>query len=209
MDQLYSHALRLTKNPADAEDLVQETYLKGYKAFNSFKDGTNLRAWLFRILTNSFINAYRKKQRSFDEQEVEDIEAINTLSSADYSSNTHLGISAEDALFERLTDDEIQTAIDSLPGTYKDVVLLADVQGFSYKEIAEILDVPDGTVMSRLHRARAKLKDLLFDYMTSRRLIYQDTKDISLGYKNLECPLPSVARKNGKIIIKIKMKNER
>ena len=179
MDQLYSHALRLTKNPADAEDLVQETYLKGYKAFNSFKDGTNLRAWLFRILTNSFINAYRKKQRSFDEQEVEDIEAFNTLSSADYSSNTHLGISAEDALFERLTDDEIQTAIDSLPGTYKDVVLLADVQGFSYKEIAEILDVPDGTVMSRLHRARAKLKDLLFDYMTSRRLIYQDTKDIS------------------------------
>tara|TARA_Y100000816_G_scaffold276696_1_gene246132 strand:+ start:433 stop:1050 length:618 start_codon:yes stop_codon:yes gene_type:complete len=179
MDQLYSHALRLTKNPADAEDLVQETYLKGYKAFNSFKDGTNLRAWLFRILTNSFINAYRKKQRSFDEQEVEDIEAINTLSSADYSSNTHLGISAEDALFERLTDDEIQTAIDSLPGTYKDVVLLADVQGFSYKEIAEILDVPDGTVMSRLHRARAKLKDLLFDYMMSRRLIYQDTKDIS------------------------------
>ena len=179
MDQLYSHALRLTKNPADAEDLVQETYLKGYKAFNSFKDGTNLRAWLFRILTNSFINAYRKKQRSFDEQEVEDIEAINTLSSADYSSNTHLGISAEDALFERLTDDEIQTAIDSLPETYKDVVLLADVQGFSYKEIAEILDVPDGTVMSRLHRARAKLKDLLFDYMTSRRLIYQDTKDIS------------------------------
>ena len=179
MDQLYSHALRLTKNPADAEDLVQETYLKGYKAFNSFKDGTNLRAWLFRILTNSFINAYRKKQRSFDEQEVEDIEAFNTLSSADYSSNTHLGISAEDALFERLTDDEIQTAIDSLPSTYKDVVLLADVQGFSYKEIAEILDVPDGTVMSRLHRARAKLKDLLFDYMTSRRLIYQDTKDIS------------------------------
>ncbi|OUV78683.1 MAG: hypothetical protein CBC90_01055 [Acidimicrobiaceae bacterium TMED130] len=179
MDQLYSHALRLTKNPADAEDLVQETYLKGYKAFNSFKDGTNLRAWLFRILTNSFINAYRKKQRSFDEQEVEDIEAFNTLSSADYSSNTHLGISAEDALFERLTDDEIQTAIDSLPSTYKDVVLLADVQGFSYKEIAEILDVPDGTVMSRLHRARAKLKDLLFDYMTSRRLIYQDIKDIS------------------------------
>ena len=179
MDQLYSHALRLTKNPADAEDLVQETYLKGYKAFNSFKDGTNLRAWLFRILTNSFINDYRKKQRSFDEHEVEDIEALNTLSSADYSSNTHLGISAEDALFERLTDDEIQTAIDSLPGTYKDVVLLADVQGFSYKEIADILDVPDGTVMSRLHRARAKLKDLLFDYMTSRRLIYQDTKDIS------------------------------
>ena len=130
-------------------------------------------------MTNSFINAYRKKQRSFDEQEVEDIEAINTLSSADYSSNTHLGISAEDALFERLTDDEIQTAIDSLPGTYKDVVLLADVQGFSYKEIAEILDVPYGTVMSRLHRARAKLKDLLFDYMMSRRLIYQDTKDIS------------------------------
>jgi RNA polymerase sigma-70 factor (ECF subfamily) len=174
MDQLYSHALRLTKNPSDAEDLVQETYLKGYKSFESFDDGTNLRAWLFRILTNSFINVYRKKQRSFDEQEVEDIESVYLFNNSGTSLNNQLGISAEDALFERLTDDEIQIAVDSLPSSYKQVVLLADVQGFSYKEIAEILEIPDGTVMSRLHRARAKLKNQLLDYMTSRRLIYQD-----------------------------------
>ena len=174
MDQLYSHALRLAKNPADAEDLVQETYLKGYKAFESFNEGTNLRAWLFRILTNSFINTYRKKQRSFDEHKVEDIESIYLSTNLETSSSRHLGISAEEALFERLTDDEIQIAIDSLPSSYKEVVLLADVQGFSYKEIAEILEIPDGTVMSRLHRARAKLKDQLLDYMTSRRLIYQN-----------------------------------
>jgi RNA polymerase sigma-70 factor (ECF subfamily) len=174
MDQLYSHALRLTKNPSDAEDLVQETYLKGYKSFESFDDGTNLRAWLFRILTNSFINVYRKKQRSFDEQEVEDIESVYLFNNSGTSLYNQLGISAEDALFERLTDDEIQIAVDSLPSSYKQVVLLADVQGFSYKEIAEILEIPDGTVMSRLHRARAKLKNQLLDYMTSRRLIYQD-----------------------------------
>ncbi|MBT94868.1 MAG: RNA polymerase subunit sigma-24 [Acidimicrobiaceae bacterium] len=179
MDQLYSHALRLTKNPSDAEDLVQETYLKGYRSFESFNDGTNLRAWLFRILTNTFINVYRKKQRSFDEQEVEDIESAYLFNNVGTSSNNQLGISAEDALFERLTDDEIQIAVDSLPGSYKQVVLLADVQGFSYKEIAEILQIPDGTVMSRLHRARAKLKHQLLDYMTSRRLIYQDDQSTS------------------------------
>tara|TARA_Y100000768_G_scaffold127934_1_gene94911 strand:- start:130 stop:747 length:618 start_codon:yes stop_codon:yes gene_type:complete len=176
MDQLYSHALRLAKNPADAEDLVQETYLKGYRAFESFNEGTNLRAWLFRILTNSFINTYRKKQRSFEEQEVEDIESAYLSTSLDTSSSRQLAISAEDALFERLTDDEIQIAVDSLPSSYKQVVLLADVQGFSYKEIAEILEIPDGTVMSRLHRARANLKNQLLDYMTSRRLIYQNNE---------------------------------
>jgi RNA polymerase sigma-70 factor (ECF subfamily) len=117
---------------------------------------------------------YRKKQRSFDEQEVEDIESVYLFNNSGTSLNNQLGISAEDALFERLTDDEIQIAVDSLPSSYKQVVLLADVQGFSYKEIAEILEIPDGTVMSRLHRARAKLKNQLLDYMTSRRLIYQD-----------------------------------
>ena len=140
MDPLYSHALRLAKNPADAEDLVQETYLKGYKAYESFNEGTNLRAWLFRILTNSFINTYRKKQRSFDEHEVEDIESAYLSTNLNTSSSRQFGNSAEDALFERLTDDEIQIAVDSLPSSYKQVVLLADVQGFSYKEIAEILD---------------------------------------------------------------------
>ena len=179
MDQLYSHALRLAKNAADAEDLVQETYLKGYKAFESFNEGTNLRAWLFRILTNSFINAYRKKQRSFDEHEVEDVESAYLSTNLNTSSSRQLGISAEDVLFESLTDDEIQTAVDSLPSSYKQVVLLADVQGFSYKEIAEILEIPDGTVMSRLHRARAKLKNQLLDYMTSRRLIYQNNENDS------------------------------
>ena len=114
MDQLYSHALRLTKNPSDAEDLVQETHLKGYKAFANFNEGTNLRAWLFRILTNSFINVYRKKQRSFEEYDLEGLEDGYMYRNLGSSTQHQLGLSAEDALFENLTDDEIQKAVDSL-----------------------------------------------------------------------------------------------
>ena len=162
MDQLYSHALRLTKNSSDAEDLVQETYLKGYRAFSSFEEGTNLRAWLFRILTNSFINNYRKKQRGFDEEDLDDLEDMYLHRRLGSTQIPSLGMSAEDMLFERLTEEEIKDAVEGLPTQYREVVLLADVQGFSYKEIADILDIPDGTVMSRLHRGRAKLqKDLL------------------------------------------------
>ncbi len=183
MDQLYSHALRLTKNPADAEDLVQETYLKGYKAFANFSDGTNLKAWLFRILTNNFINVYRKKQRSFDERDLEGIEDGYMYKNLGSRTQYQLSASAEDTLFEYLTNDEIKEAVDSLSTPYRQVVLLADVQGFSYKEIAEILAIPHGTVMSRLHRARAKLQTELLDYVTSRRLLFED---VEKGYQELE-----------------------
>ena len=171
MDQLYSHALRLTKNSSDAEDLVQETYLKGYRAFSSFKEGTNLRAWLFRILTNSFINNYRKKQRGFEEEDFDEIDDMYLHRRLGSIQNSTLGMSAEDMLFERLTEDEIKDAVENLPTQYREVVLLADVQGFSYKEIAEILEVPDGTVMSRLHRGRAKLQKDLLEFASKRGLL--------------------------------------
>ncbi len=171
MDQLYSHALRLTKNSSDAEDLVQETYLKGYRAFSSFKEGTNLRAWLFRILTNSFINNYRKKQRGFEEEDFDELDDMYLLRSLGSIQNSMLGMSAEDMLFERLTEDEIKDAVEDLPTQYREVVLLADVQGFSYKEIAEILEIPDGTVMSRLHRGRAKLQKDLLEFASKRGLL--------------------------------------
>ena len=171
MDQLYSHALRLTKNSSDAEDLVQETYLKGYRAFSSFKEGTNLRAWLFRILTNSFINNYRKKQRGFEEEDFDEVDDLYLHRRLGSIQNSTLGMSAEDMLFERLTEDEIKDAVENLPTQYREVVLLADVQGFSYKEIAEILEVPDGTVMSRLHRGRAKLQKDLLEFASKRGLL--------------------------------------
>ena len=171
MDQLYSHALRLTKNSSDAEDLVQETYLKGYREFSSFKEGTNLRAWLFRILTNSFINNYRKKQRGFEEEDFDEVDDLYLHRRLGSIQNSTLGMSAEDMLFERLTEDEIKDAVENLPTQYREVVLLADVQGFSYKEIAEILEVPDGTVMSRLHRGRAKLQKDLLEFASKRGLL--------------------------------------
>ena len=176
MDQLYSHALRLTKNSSDAEDLVQETYLKGYRAFSSFKEGTNLRAWLFRILTNSFINNYRKKQRGFEEEDFDEIDDMYLHRRLGSLQNSTLGMSAEDMLFERLTEDEIKDAVENLPTQYREVVLLADVQGFSYKEIAEILEIPNGTVMSRLHRGRAKLQKVLLDFASKRGLLVEPSQ---------------------------------
>ena len=176
MDQLYSHALRLTKNSSDAEDLVQETYLKGYRAFSSFKEGTNLRAWLFRILTNSFINNYRKKQRGFEEEDFDEIDDMYLHRRLGSIQNNTLGMSAEDMLFERLTEDEIKDAVENLPTQYREVVLLADVQGFSYKEIAEILEIPNGTVMSRLHRGRAKLQKVLLDFASKRGLLVEPSQ---------------------------------
>ena len=184
MDQLYSHALRLTKNSSDAEDLVQETYLKGYRAFSTFEEGTNLRAWLFRILTNSFINNYRKKQRSFEEEDLDDVEDMYLHRRLESTLTPSLGMSAEDMLFERLTEEEIKDAVEDLPTQYREVVLLADVQGFSYKEIADILDIPDGTVMSRLHRGRAKLQKDLLEFASKRGLItglHQDRHPETVG----------------------------
>ncbi|MGI9621460.1 MAG: sigma-70 family RNA polymerase sigma factor [Acidimicrobiales bacterium] len=171
MDQLYSHALRMTRNAADAEDLVQETYLKGYRAFDSFQEGTNLRAWLFRILTNSYINTYRKKQRRPDESDLGDVEDLYLYRRLGGAETATLGRSAEDVLLDHLTESEVKDAIEALPEQYRDAVLLADVEGFAYKEIAEILDVPIGTVMSRLHRGRNRLQDELYEFGRRRGLV--------------------------------------
>jgi len=169
--QLYSAAMRLTRNSADAEDLVQDTYLRAWRSFSTFQEGTNLRAWLYRILTNSFINKYRAKQRRPDETGMDNIEdlylykRIGTLDSA-------LGSrSAEDTMFDMFTDDEVKAALEALPENFRIPVLLADVEGFAYKEIAEMLDIPVGTVMSRLHRGRKGMHKLLYDFASERGLI--------------------------------------
>ena len=168
MDQLYSAARRMTRNAADAEDLVQETYLRAYRGFGNFQQGTNLRAWLFRILTNAFINSYRSKQRkpkSVDLAGVEDLYLHQRLGG---DTKAGLGASAEDVLMEMVTESEIIDALESLPEEYRITVLLADVEGFAYKEIAEILDVPMGTVMSRLHRGRKTLQKRLLEFGKTR-----------------------------------------
>ncbi|MEK7426921.1 MAG: sigma-70 family RNA polymerase sigma factor [Actinomycetota bacterium] len=172
--QLYSAAMRMTRNSADAEDLVQETYLRGFRAFASFEDGTNLRAWLFRILTNTFINSYRSKQRRPQETELDDVEdlymyrRIGALNPASRS--------AEDQMFDLFTDDEVKQALEDLPESFRLPVLLADVEGFAYKEIAEMLDIPIGTVMSRLHRGRKSMQRRLFDYAVARGLTAPPTE---------------------------------
>ena len=167
--QLYSSALRMTRNAADAEDLIQETYLRAYRGYNNFEEGTNLRAWLFRILTNTYINSYRARQRRPQESELGDVEDLylyKRISGLDVASR-----SAEDTLFDLFTDDEVKKALEDLPESFRLPVLLADVQGFSYKEIAEMLDVPIGTVMSRLHRGRKAMQKALIDFASERGLL--------------------------------------
>ena len=171
MAPLYTAALRMTRNPADAEDLVQETYLKAYRGFGGFTEGTNLKAWLYRILTNTYINSYRSKKRRPDEaalDEVEDLYLYRRLGGLEAVAASR---SAEDELMDFFTDDEVKEAIEALPEQFRMAVLLADVEGFSYKEIAEILDIPIGTVMSRLHRGRKFLQKRLFDFASQRGLI--------------------------------------
>ena len=167
--QLFSAAMRMTRNSADAEDLVQETYLRAYRSFATFEEGTNLRAWLFRILTNTFINTYRAKQRRPQESELGDLEDLymyKRIASINPASR-----SAEDQLFDLFTDDEVKAALEALPDNFRLPVLLADVQDFSYKEIAEILDIPIGTVMSRLHRGRKAMQKRLVDFARERGMI--------------------------------------
>jgi RNA polymerase sigma-70 factor (ECF subfamily) len=171
---LYSTALRMTRNQSDAEDLVQETYLKAFRSFGSFETGTNLKAWLFRILTNTFINTYRAKQRRPQESDlgsVEDLFLYKRLPSL-----AGLSESAEEQLLDLFPAAEVREAIENLPETFLLPMLLNDVEGFSYKEVAEILDIPIGTVMSRLHRGRKTMQEALYDYASKRHLITEKDK---------------------------------
>src|SRR5262249_6202931 len=171
MSSLYAAALRMTRNAADAEDLVQETYLKAYRGFSGFEQGTNLKAWLYRILTNTYINTYRARKRRPAGSGLEDVEALYPYRRLGARELASLGRSAEEDLLETYTDDEVKSAIESLPEQFRMAVLLADVEGFSYKEIAEILDIPIGTVMSRLHRGRKGLERRLVDFAEAQNLL--------------------------------------
>src|SRR3954451_22606398 len=168
MPSLYSAALRMTRNPADAEDLVQETYLRAYRGFGGFTEGTNLKAWLYRILTNTFINTYRAKQRRPDETDLEDVEDLYLYRRLGGLEGASLGRSAEDELMDTFSEAEVKQALEDLPESFRMAVMLADVEGFSYKEIAEILDIPIGAVMSRLHRGRKALQKQLYEFAASR-----------------------------------------
>src|SRR4051812_3913724 len=171
MDSLYGAALRMTRNASDAEDLVQETYLKAYRGFGGFQEGTNLKAWLYRILTNTFINSYRAKKRRPDESELDEVEDLYLYRRLGGLEAAQASRSAEDELMDWFTDDEVKVALEGLPENFRLAVLLADVEGFSYKEIAEILDIPIGTVMSRLHRGRKALQKRLFEFAERRGLV--------------------------------------
>jgi RNA polymerase sigma-70 factor (ECF subfamily) len=168
LPSLYPAALRLTRNPTDAEDLVQEVYLRAYRGFGGFEEGTNLRAWMYRILTNTFINSYRKKARepiTVQDDEIEDWYLYNRLG------ESGVEVSAESEVLDKIPDEDVQGALEALPEGFRMAVLLADVEGFSYKEIAEILDVPIGTVMSRLHRGRRALEKALWETVRERGLV--------------------------------------
>ncbi len=170
LDSLYGGALRMTRNPADAEDLVQETMLRAYRSFDRFEAGTNLKAWLFRIMTNAYINIYRKKQREpqkVSTDEIEDFDLYQELKNHDIQFTE----TPESLVLDELVDTDILQAIEDLPDQFRLAVVLSDMEGFSYAEMAEIMDVPMGTVMSRLHRGRKSLQKRLWDIARDRGIV--------------------------------------
>jgi len=170
LDSLYGGALRMTRNPADAEDLVQETMLRAYRSFDRFEAGTNLKAWLFRIMTNAYINTYRKKQREpqkVSQDEVEDFDLYQELKNHD----PQFSATPETIVLDQLVDTDIIEAIEDLPEQFRLAVMLSDLEGFSYAEMAEIMDVPMGTVMSRLHRGRKALQKRLWELARDRGIV--------------------------------------
>lgn len=172
--QLYAHALRMTRNPADAEDVLQDAYLRAYRAYGTFEEGTNLRAWMYRIVTNTYINRYRAAQRRPDEVDADDIEDFylyRRMGDADTPSTAR---SAEQAVLDTMVDTRVSDALGALDERFRIPVVLADVEGFSYKEIAEIMDVPIGTVMSRLHRGRKQLQKALWELAHDRGIVGGD-----------------------------------
>jgi RNA polymerase sigma-70 factor, ECF subfamily len=170
LDSLYGAALRMTRNPADAEDLVQETMLRAYRAFDRFEPGTNLKAWLFRIMTNAYINTYRKRQREprkVSTEDVEDFDLYRELKNHD----TQFDATPETIVLDSLVDSDITEAIEDLPDQFRLAVVLADIEGFSYAEMADIMQVPMGTVMSRLHRGRKALQKRLWEVAKDRGIV--------------------------------------
>jgi RNA polymerase sigma-70 factor (ECF subfamily) len=179
LPSLYGAALRMTRNPADAEDLVQDTYLRAFRGFAGFREGTNLKAWLYRILTNSFINTYRKKQRQ--PQTVDGPDDIEEWYLFDRLGARNVEASAEQEVLDSLPDDDVKHALESLSENFRLPVLLADVEGFSYKEIADIMDTPIGTVMSRLHRGRKALEKALWETARERGIVTGERGDTTKG----------------------------
>ncbi|WP_149957642.1 sigma-70 family RNA polymerase sigma factor [Zafaria cholistanensis] len=168
VDQLYSAAMRMARNPSDAEDLVQEAYTKAYSAFHQYNPGTNLKAWLYRILTNTYINLYRKRQREPQRSSTDSVEDWQMAQAAEHSSS---GLrSAEAEALDHLPDSDVKDALQAIPEEFRLAVYFVDVEGFAYKEVADILGIPMGTVMSRLHRGRKQLRELLADYAAERGL---------------------------------------
>ncbi len=185
MDQLYAAAMRMTRNPADAADLVQETFVKAFTAFGQFQQGTNLKAWLYRIQTNTFINIYRKNQRNPYQGTIDDLQDWQ-LGGAESVTQSKATRSAEAEAIDHLPDSAVKDALQAIPEDFRLAVYFADVEGFSYQEVADIMKTPVGTVMSRLHRGRRMLRDLLADYAQERGFVVAPAsakKPVSGGMK--------------------------